>query len=713
MERERSLSPELDACLDNAVGAGGVTPGAVLLVSVGGEVLHQRAYGLSHRFPQARPMTLNTLFDLSSITKVMAATASTMVLIESGKLSLEDLVCQYVPDFKGQGREKITISDLLIHGSGLPAWRPFYKELLEAQGKGEPKLGSYQARKHIMSEVAHSPLTQRRGTAAVYSDLGFILLTDVLERITGMRLDYFCEKHIFNHLGLKNTFYLPLEEPAQETSEAAHESSMSRRGLSPSSFAATEFNHWLERYTVGEVHDDNCHAMGGVSGHAGLFSNVSDLHTFALTALRAFQGERGLIHSPEIMREFWRRRVFSNGSTRAYGWDVPSQEGSASGKHFSDLSFGHLGFTGTSIWIDAAREVVVLLLTNRVHPSRENEKIKQLRPQVHDLVMEKLLSDRFSGRANGPVQFKVDEEDLWNVVGTSIEGAGQERSVPRLRATTLSEGRPGVALPQPPRDALNAIWFKCKECRDIMYRPELEKNLMVCPNCGFHHYLPCLDRIRNIADEGSFVELDLGISPADPLEFNDSKPYKDRLKATQRKQGVKDAFRSGRCTVGGHPCQIGAFDFSFMGGSMGSVVGEKVTRIFERAVEEGSGAIVVSASGGARMQEGVLSLMQMAKSCAALSRLKGAGLPYISILTHPTTGGVAASFAMLGDINLAEPKALIGFAGPRVIEQTIRQKLPEGFQRAEYLLEHGMIDMIVNRKDMRRTVSSLYSMLME
>lgn len=713
MERERSLSPELDACLENAVEAGAVTPGAVLLVSVGGEVLHQRAYGLSHRFPQPRPMTLSTLFDVASLTKIMATTSSAMVLIESGKLSLEDLVCQYVPEFRGQGREKVTLSDLLIHGSGLPAWRAFYKELLEMQGKGGPELGSSEARAHIMAEVAQSPLTQRRGTAAVYSDLGFILLTDVLERITGMRLDHFCDKHIFNHLGLKNTFFLPLDVAAKSPMEPGQDSNLLRRGLAPSAFAATEFNHWLKRYTVGEVHDDNCHAMGGVSGHAGLFSTAADIHTFAMTALRAFQGQRGLIHSPDIMREFWRRRVFPNGSMRAYGWDVPTPEGSSSGKHFSDLTFGHLGFTGTSIWIDAAREVVVVLLTNRVHPTRDNEKIKVLRPQVHDLVMEKLLADRFSGRSGGPVSFKVDEEDLWNVVGTSIEGAGQERSTPRLQMTTLSEGRPGAPLPPPPRDALNAIWFKCKECRDIMYRPELEKNLMVCPNCGFHHYLPCLDRIKNIADEGSFVELDLGISPADPLDFNDSKPYKDRLKATQRKQGVKDAFRAGRCLVGGHPCQIGAFDFSFMGGSMGSVVGEKVTRIFERAVAEGSGAIVVSASGGARMQEGVLSLMQMAKSCAALSRLKAAGLPYISILTHPTTGGVAASFAMLGDINLAEPKALIGFAGPRVIEQTIRQKLPEGFQRAEYLLEHGMIDMIVDRKDMRRTVSSLYSMLKE
>jgi acetyl-CoA carboxylase carboxyl transferase subunit beta len=246
-----------------------------------------------------------------------------------------------------------------------------------------------------------------------------------------------------------------------------------------------------------------------------------------------------------------------------------------------------------------------------------------------------------------------------------------------------------------------------------MYRPELERNLMVCPHCSHHHYLPVMERIQLLADEGSFVELDAAVAPQDPLAFRDSKSYKDRLKAVQLKLNTRDAFRSGRCTIGGKPAHVGVFDFTFMGGSMGSVVGEKVTRVFEHALEEGCGAVVVSASGGARMQEGVLSLMQMAKSCAALSRLREAGLPYISIMCHPTTGGVAASFAMLGDINFAEPRALIGFAGPRVIEQTIRQKLPKGFQRAEYLLEHGMLDRIVHRKEMRKTVQTVYSMLLK
>lgn len=692
---EKSLSPEIDACLNAAVTTDGVAPGAVLVVSVAGEIVHRRAYGLAQRLPEARPMTVNTVFDVASITKVMATTAAIMVLVESGKLSLEDTVSRFIPDFKGGGKERITLSDLLLHGSGFPAWRPFYKEVLDKVAAGGPAPGSPAARELIFKEVRQTPLAQPRGKGSVYSDLGFILLAEVVEAVTGKRLDVFCEEHVFRYLPFRNTFFLPADvsEP--------------RRGLPLEHFAATEFNPWLDRYLVGEVHDDNAHVMGGVSGHAGLFSTADDIHTFAYTLLRAYQGVKGLLFSPELMREFWRRRVFPNGSFRAYGWDVPT-ETSSSGHHFSELSFGHLGFTGTSLWVDGARGIVVVLLTNRVHPSRENEKIKALRPVVHDLIMERLVAETFSGRVISDVPFKEDDEDLYNVVG-----AGQQRATPRLQSVTLSEGNPDFKVGEETRAHIHAVWTKCKECREILYRPELERNLMVCPACGHHHYLGCYERLLQLADPGSFVEEDASISPADPLEFFDSKPYKERLKSTQRKLGVKDAFRSGKCTIAGHPAHVGVFDFSFMGGSMGSVVGEKVTRVFERALEDRCGAVVVSASGGARMQEGVLSLMQMARSCAALARLKAAGLPYISILTHPTTGGVAASFAMLGDVNLAEPKALIGFAGPRVIEQTIRQKLPPGFQRAEYLLEHGMIDRIVSRKELKAELNRIYSMLIE
>jgi len=255
------------------------------------------------------------------------------------------------------------------------------------------------------------------------------------------------------------------------------------------------------------------------------------------------------------------------------------------------------------------------------------------------------------------------------------------------------------------------LWTKCQNCRETLYSKDLEKNLNVCPKCSHHFRVPAGKRIELLLDEGSFVEFDANIVSVDFLQFKDSKSYQDRIDAAVAKGGSKDAVICGEGKIEGTPVQVAVFDFSFMGGSMGSVVGEKITRAIERSIEKQMPLIIVSASGGARMQESILSLMQMAKTAAALARLRELGLPYISVLTDPTTGGVTASFSMLGDINMAEPKALIGFAGPRVIEQTIRQKLPEGFQRAEYLLEHGMIDLIVERKDMRHTLSQLITML--
>ena len=255
------------------------------------------------------------------------------------------------------------------------------------------------------------------------------------------------------------------------------------------------------------------------------------------------------------------------------------------------------------------------------------------------------------------------------------------------------------------------LMTKCQNCRETLYSKDLENNHNVCPKCGHHFRISAVKRIELLLDEGSFVEYDANIVSIDFLEFKDSKSYQDRIDAAVAKGGSKDAVICGEGKIEGTAVQLAVFDFSFMGGSMGSVVGEKITRSIERGIDRKMPVIVVSASGGARMQESIMSLMQMAKTSAALGRLRDLGLPYISILTDPTTGGVTASFAMLGDVNMAEPKALIGFAGPRVIEQTIRQKLPEGFQRAEYLLEHGMIDLIVERKDMRQKVSQIISML--
>jgi acetyl-CoA carboxylase carboxyl transferase subunit beta len=251
------------------------------------------------------------------------------------------------------------------------------------------------------------------------------------------------------------------------------------------------------------------------------------------------------------------------------------------------------------------------------------------------------------------------------------------------------------------------IWTKCPGCGAILYTKELKRSYGVCTKCNYHFRLAARQRIPLLVDRHSFDEIDVNLRSTDPLNFRDTKKYKDRLKKTEKATGSIEAVMTGRARILNIPVMLGVFDFSFMGGSMGSVVGEKLARLCEAGVVEKRPVIIISASGGARMQEGVYSLMQMAKVSAALGRLGQARLPYISILTDPTTGGVAASLSMLGDVILAEPKALIGFAGPRVIEQTIRQKLPEGFQRSEFLIEHGMVDRIVQRSTMREEVATI------
>lgn len=255
------------------------------------------------------------------------------------------------------------------------------------------------------------------------------------------------------------------------------------------------------------------------------------------------------------------------------------------------------------------------------------------------------------------------------------------------------------------------VWIKCAACLEIIYKPEVERNLNVCPKCNYHFRIPALERIRSIVDEGTFQEFGEDIESVDMLSFTDTKKYTDRLKDAKKKTGRKEAVVTGTGRINGIEIVLGVLDFEYLGGSMGCVVGEKITMAGEQAFERKRPFLVVSASGGARMQEGTLSLMQMAKTSAALSRLSDAKLPFISVMTDPTTGGVAASFAMLGDIIISEPGALIGFAGPRVIEQTIKQKLPEGFQRAEFLLEHGMVDMIVERTKLKPTLTQILRFL--
>lgn len=260
---------------------------------------------------------------------------------------------------------------------------------------------------------------------------------------------------------------------------------------------------------------------------------------------------------------------------------------------------------------------------------------------------------------------------------------------------------------QEKKDLPDGLWVKCEKCKDFIYRLELERNSFVCMNCGFHFRIRAHDYIRLLSDEGSFEEFNAHIESVDPLGFRDSKRYSDRLKEAKSSTGLSEAIVTGTARVEGIPYVLGAMDFAFIGGSMGSVVGEKVARAVDKAIELHRPLVIVCASGGARMQEGALSLMQMAKTSARLTLLSEARLPYISILTHPTTGGVTASYAMLGDVILAEPGALIGFAGPRVIQQTIRQELPEGFQTAEFLLQHGFVDAVVPRKELKARVAQL------
>jgi len=255
------------------------------------------------------------------------------------------------------------------------------------------------------------------------------------------------------------------------------------------------------------------------------------------------------------------------------------------------------------------------------------------------------------------------------------------------------------------------LWVKCNNCKEIVYKKELERNLTVCPKCDYHFRVSARERIRLIADQGSFKELFTDIQTGDPLDFVDTKSYADRIADSKKKSGLDEAVVTGEATINNRGVVLAALDFSFMGGSMGSVVGERIVRAIEHAIEKRLPFIAISSSGGARMQEGILSLMQMAKTSAAIGKFKENGGLYISILTDPTFGGVSASFATLGDIIIAEPRSLIGFAGPRVIEQTIKQQLPEDFQKAEFLLTHGLIDMIVDRKHLKDTLHRIIKLL--
>jgi acetyl-CoA carboxylase carboxyl transferase subunit beta len=262
------------------------------------------------------------------------------------------------------------------------------------------------------------------------------------------------------------------------------------------------------------------------------------------------------------------------------------------------------------------------------------------------------------------------------------------------------------------RSIPEGLWDKCDGCGAVLYQPEVESHLHVCPKCGFHMPIGARERLERFLDEGVREEIGAALGPTDALHFRDTKKYTDRIKSSQKSVGERDALVALRGALKGRPLVAVAFEFRFMGGSMGSVVGERFALAAEQALAGRCPLVCFSATGGARMQEGLFSLMQMAKTSAALGRLRAAGLPYVSVLTNPTTGGVSASLGMLGDLNVAEPKALIGFAGPRVIEQTVRETLPEGFQRSEFLVEHGAIDLIVDRREMRERIAALLALMM-
>ena len=268
-----------------------------------------------------------------------------------------------------------------------------------------------------------------------------------------------------------------------------------------------------------------------------------------------------------------------------------------------------------------------------------------------------------------------------------------------------------LEAPQEKRVQTEGLWVKCEGCKQILWKKDLEANSQCCTKCGFHFKIGARARLEMLFDDGEYTEFDAGLASTDPLQFRDTKSYRDRLNKAQKATGMKDALVSAEGKLDGISVAICAMEFKFVGGSMGAVVGEKITRAIDRAIEKRLPLVIVSCSGGARMMEGAISLMQMAKISAGLARLDEIKKPYISVLTDPTTGGVTASYAMLGDLNIAEPGALIGFAGPRVIEQTIRQKLPEGFQRAEFLLEHGMIDAVVPRKEMKAYLARAFRFL--
>jgi len=358
-----------------------VFPGAVLLVGKGEETVFESAFGYRSLVPEKTPMQLDAIFDLASLTKPLATTPAIMLLAREKKIRLDDRVTRFFPNFGVFGKTHVTFRHLLAHCSGLPAWRPYYEEIVKGERAGKINfLASRAAKSYVFEQIHREKDVSPPGTQSLYSDLGYMLLGEVVEEIGGRTLDRYCQEKLFKPLGLHSTAFIDLTELRTRRLELAREK-----------IAPTEECPWRKRLLCGEVHDDNAYAMGGVAGHAGLFSCARDIHHFLIRLRKCLRGSDPLLPAP-LVREFFTRDEAVKGSTYALGWDTPSVEDSSSGSYFSPTSVGHLGFTGTSIWWDLEKDCHIILLSNRVHPSRESEKIRSFRPYIHDLIMKTVLS---------------------------------------------------------------------------------------------------------------------------------------------------------------------------------------------------------------------------------------------------------------------------------------------------------------------------------
>jgi CubicO group peptidase (beta-lactamase class C family) len=361
--------------------AQGFFPGAVLLVSKGDEVVFERAFGFRSLVPEKSPMQLQTIFDLASLTKPLATTTAMMLLVREKKIRLEDRVTRFFPNFGVFGKTHVTFRHLLAHSSGLPAWKPYYQEIIKGQKEGRINfVASRAAKSYVFEKIHRERPASPPAIQSLYSDLGFMLLGEIIEEVSGGTLDRYCQDKIFKPMGLRSTSFVDLTQLRTRGMKLAQEM-----------VAPTEDCPWRQKVLCGEVQDDNAYAMGGVAGHAGLFSTARDIHLF-LTRLKDSIRDRQPFLPVSVVQEFLTRDETVKGSAYALGWDTPSSENSSAGSYFSAHSVGHLGFTGTSVWWDLEKDCHIIFLTNRVHPSRSNDKIKEFRPYIHDLIMKALFS---------------------------------------------------------------------------------------------------------------------------------------------------------------------------------------------------------------------------------------------------------------------------------------------------------------------------------